>query len=596
MPPSAPPPRDSGSGRPGRSDLWLLLAAVAAGALFFLSLQRLWPLAELDLHVPREALEEEARATLERAGFDVSEHTAESALRVDVFALDYLQRSFGDAEAQRRIAAGFPVYRYDVLLKRYRDPDRYWVHLHPGPDRREGAEDLRVLAWGRTVQEDASGETVSAEAARRTAHEALASFLGADPAPAAGPADDAPGRAGAEAGSWREEGFYEQARPSRLDHYFVYERHLSEAPPLRERLVVTVSGGEVTSVEHALVPPEAARRAARVRRAPTVALQTAGFLLAAVAVLGAFAVFLTRLRSGTARLGPAARWVAVIGACALVTQALRGHELLFRWDPLWPRWVAGFQSLAEGAAAGAWVLLVLFVVIAAGDALDRESSSGARGASLQAVARGRLVSAPVGLASLRGFLVGLLCGGVLAGSVLALEAIGDGWSPIQPQGFFFFALNSRAPALATLLYFLMVALVEELAYRFFAGTWLLSVTGRRWVAIVVPAVLYGATHTGLEFLPPSEPFWGRAVALTLVGCVWGWAFLRFDALTVVLSHFTADLFIFNWPRLGSGDPVLVAKALATVAVPLLPALLWYLRPAAWRRGHPDGRGEAEAAR
>jgi hypothetical protein len=573
----SPAPR---SRAPGRSDLWLLLAALAAGAVFFLSLGSLWPLARIDLHVPRPALEAKARETLEEAGFDVSEHQAESALRVDSFALDYLQRSFGDDEAQWLISRGLPIYRYDVLLKRRRDPDRYWVHLHPGP------EGLLVLAWGRTVQEDASGETVSAEAARRTALDVLAPFL-------TGEVSDS----GPEA--WREEGFYEQARPSRLDHYFVYERHLAmpsarsaAAVPLRERLVVTVSGGRVTSVEHALIPPEAARRAARTRRAPTVALQTGGFLLAAVAVIGAFAVFLTRLRAGTARLGPAARWVVVIGACALVTQALRGHELLFRWDPLWPRWVAGFQSLAEGAAAGAWVLLVLFVVIAAGDALDREGSAG-RGATLQEVARGRIVSAPVGLASLRGFLVGLVCGGVLAASVLGLEAIYGGWSPIQPQGFFFFALNSRAPALATLLYFLMVALVEELAYRFFAGTWLLSVTGKRWLAILVPAVLYGTTHTGLEFLPPAEPFWGRAVALTLVGCVWGWAFLRFDALTVVLSHFTADLFIFNWPRLASGDPVLVAKALATVAVPLVPAILWYARPAAWRRSHPE---EAEGAR
>jgi hypothetical protein len=578
------------------ADLWLLLAALAGGVVFFLSLGSLWPLARIDLHVPRPALEAKARETLERAGVDVSEHRAESALRVDAFALDYLQRSFGpdhEAEAQRSISLGLPIYRYDVLLKRFRDPDRYWVHLHPGA---QDGGDLRVLAWGRTVQEDASGETVSAEAARRTALDALSPFLGGGIV-APGPGDE-PGRAGFEERPWREEGFYEQARPSRLDHYFVYERHLSETPPLRERLVVTVSGGEVTSVEHALVPPEAARRAARTRRAPTVALQTTGFLLAAVAVIGAFAVFLTRLRAGTARLGPAARWVTVIGACALVTQALRGHELLFRWDPLWPRWVAGFQSLAEGGAQGAWILLVLFVMIAAGDALDRESRA-ERGASLQRVARGRLLSAPVGLASLRGFLVGLVCGGVLAGSILALEAVFGGWSPIQPQGFFFFALNSRAPAVATLLYFLMVALVEELAYRFFAGTWLLSVTGKRWLAIVVPAVLYGATHTGLEFLPPAEPFWGRAVALTLVGCVWGWAFLRFDALTVVLSHFTADLFIFNWPRLGSGDPVLVAKALATVAVPLLPAILWYLVPGPWRGGADEGGGsggEAEAAR
>jgi len=549
--------------RLNRSDLLLLLAALLGAVVFFASLDRLWPLAEMDLHVPEGVLEARARTVLEEAGFDVTDHAAASALRVDSTVLDYLQRSFGEAEAQRWIADGLPIYRYDVVLKRHGDPDSYRVAFFAPLG---GEPRLELLSWGRTVQEDASGATLDEEEARRRALAVLAPWL-----------EDGAG--------WREEGVYTQARPNRSDHYFVYERYLSEDPPLRERLVATVSGGEVTAVDHVLVPPEAARRAARIRRAPVVLLQGAGFLLAAVAVIGAFAVFLTRLRSGTARLAPPARWVAVIGACFFATQALRSFQLLSDWDPLWPRWVAGLQTLGTAGAAGAWVLLVLFVVIAAGDALDRESplpgpEPGAgpwrRGDSLWQLARGRLLSAGVGLASLRGFLVGLVCGGVLAASVLAIEAVAGGWPPIQPQGFFFYALNSKAPAVATLLYFLMVALVEELAYRYFAGTWVLAVTGRRWLAVVAPAILYGATHTGLDFLPPAEPFWGRAVALTLVGCVWGWAFFRFDALTVVLSHFSADLFVFNWPRLGSGDPVLVAKAVATVAVPLLPAAVWLL--------------------
>jgi hypothetical protein len=550
--------------RLSRADLLLAFAALLGAVVFFASLERLWPLAAMDLHAPKGVLEAAARAVLREAGFEVDEHAAESALWVDALLLDYLQRSFGEAEAQRLIASGFPVYRYEVLLKHRGDPDGYWASFRAGPEPGAG---LDLLAWGRSVQEDASGAELDEAEARRRALAAMAPWL-----EGGGP-------------EWREEGVYAQARPNRRDHYFVYERYLSEDPPLRERLVATVSGAEVSAVDHSLVPPEAARRAARIRRAPVVVLQSLGFLLAAVAVVGAFVVFLTRLRSGTARLAPAARWVAVIGLCFFATEALRSHQLLVDWDPLWPRWVAALQSLGTAGGAGAWVLLVLFVVIAAGDALDREAPQPAaepggegwrRGDSLWAIGRGRLVSAAVGLASLRGFLVGLVCGGVLAGSVLAIEAATGGWSPIQPQGFFFYAINSKAPAVATLLYFLMVALVEELAYRFFAGTWTLSLTGRRWLAIVAPAILYGTTHTGLDFLPPADPFWGRAVALTLVGCVWGWAFFRFDALTVVLSHFTADLFIFNWPRLGSGDPMLVAQAAATVAVPLLPAALWFL--------------------
>jgi hypothetical protein len=104
---------------------------------------------------------------------------------------------------------------------------------------------------------------------------------------------------------------------------------------------------------------------------------------------------------------------------------------------------------------------------------------------------------------------------------------------------------------------------------------------------VIPALIYGLTHTRLDFLPPAEPFWGRAAVMTLVGCVWGWAFFRYDALTVVLSHLSADLFIFNWPRLTSHDPATVAAAALTMAAPLLPAVV---AGAAWafRRLRPGG--------
>jgi hypothetical protein len=66
--------------------------------------------------------------------------------------------------------------------------------------------------------------------------------------------------------------------------------------------------------------------------------------------------------------------------------------------------------------------------------------------------------------------------------------------------------------------------------------------------------------------------------MAAVGCVWGWAYFRYDALTVVLSHLTADLFIFNWPALDSGQPVLIAGGIATILVPLLPGLLGSVLP------------------
>lgn len=548
-----------------RFDLLLLAIALAGGALFFSSLHHLWPLAAIDVNVPPEQVIAEARRFLEARGVDHRGYVAASSLRLDDKALDYLMRKFGARRTQQFIRDGQPVYFYEVLLKKRGDPDALWVDWHP----------LRgVIAWGRSVQEDAAGATVKSDEARQTAADVVAAALGV------------------KLGGLRETGQYERERPARRDHVFVYEQFLSRDPELRERMTVTVAGGKVTSVVRSLVPPEGAHREARVREAPMVAMQMASFILLGITGLAALYVFLISLQRGEVKLKRAAGWVAIIASFFLLTQALRVADLLARWDPLWPRWIAYFQTLGFTLAQGAWIAFALFIVVAAGDALDRRSGAD-RGRSFWRAGSGHFLDREIGVASARGFVVGLICGGALVGTLLLLEWTSGAWVSLQPQGFFFFAINSVAPSISTLLYFFMVALVEELAYRFFAGTWLLSLTARKWIAIVVPAILYGASHTGLDFLPPAEPFWGRAIALTAVGCVWGWAFFRYDALTVVLSHFTADLFVFSWPRLGSGDPVLMAKAIATMSVPLLPALLLAIpRPRGAERS--EGRQNTES--
>ena len=209
-------------------------------------------------------------------------------------------------------------------------------------------------------------------------------------------------------------------------------------------------------------------------------------------------------------------------------------------------------------------------------AIDRRLNAG-RATTLCLAGRGQWLHPRVALAATRGFLVGLLCGGTLCVGFLVLEQFTGATASLQPRGFFFYPLNSSLPALTALLFFFGVALAEELGYRLFFGSWILATTRRRWLAIVVPALVYGLTHTRLDFLPPGQPEWARAILLTAVGAVWGWAFLRYDALTVVLSHFTADLFIFNWPLLAGASDSARLTALLTIAVPLLPGVLFAIR-------------------
>jgi hypothetical protein len=538
----------------GRSDLGLLAAAIAGGLLFFASLDDLWPLAETRLLVPPAALEDEARSLLAARGEDLAGYRAATSLDVDTPALDYVERAFGRDESQRLLAS-VPLVTYSVRLKKGGDRRAYLVTLHP---------EKGVVGWIRSIEDDEPGPRVTVEAARALATQALSGSLGLDVA------------------VWDETSQAIEEKPSRRDHAFLFERSVSDDPELRERATVLVAGDRVVVARRDVVVPGAAAREARAREGPQRGLEAVGILLTGVAAVAAFAIFLLRLQKGTARLGPAGVWIAVVAAAQLGALLLQSSRLFDAWEPLWPRWVSTLRFLLFQSAGLAWVVVVLLAFAVAGDALDRESGA-RRGESLRQLGRGRFASEAVGLASMRGFLVGLLCGGILAGSVRLLDLVVGVEVSIQPRGFFFYALNASSPALSTILFFLTVALAEELGYRFFGGSWILSLTKRPWAAILVPAVLYGLTHTRMDFLPPAEPFWGRALVMTLVGCVWGWAFLRYDALTVVLSHYTADLFVFHWPRLGSGETGPMVGAALTVLVPLIPAACWAVSRLSRRR-------------
>jgi len=521
----------------------LLPAAAIAGPLFFVSLHQLWPLVDADVAVPRGQIVDRAVAAAGRVGLDVAGLPSASELVLDTPSLDYVDREFGRRRTQAWIAGGSPLVRDRVTFKRAGETTGWTVDLHPS-----GA----LLGWARRMEDDEPGASVPVERARDLARAAIAEGLDLDP------------------DTYEERAVTTERLVERTDHRFLFERAIVDEPELKERIDVIVAGDRVTRAIRTWPVPPAARRAARAAEAPSRALEVLGFALVALGAGGALWVFLRRLQEDRVRLRRAVLWPLIVFGCLLTTYGLQGAELFASWEPLWPRWVSTLRYLVFRAMYDAWIPVVLLAVVGAGFATD-ERLGGRRGASLAALGRGRLLDPGVVAASWRGFLVGLLCGGAMAAAVRLLQAGVGARTALQPRGFFLYPLDSSAPAVTTLLFFLGVALAEELGYRFFAGSWLSELGWPRWAAILGPALIYGLSHTRLDFLPPASPFWARPVVLTLVGAVWGWAFFRFDALTVVLSHFTADLFIFNWPRLADGDTATRATLVAVVAVPLLPA-------------------------
>lgn len=542
--PSTPPQAASPPKRQG-GDLRLFVVAVLCGAFFFASLSKLWPLVPGNLYVPPKQLTQTASMFLRGRGISVDGYQSSTSFQVDEGTLDDLERRFGPQQTRQILRSGVPVAYYDVSYKQPGNPNLISVQLD--------ANGQRVTGWLATLQEDDAGARLTVEQARTIARNTIAEALGLVPS------------------DWTETGVSTRDALARRNHVFTFEKQTPITPTnaIKERMFVTISGDRPTAARRTLVIPPASARTTRMAGAARQTLNLCGLALLSGAMLGAIAVFLLRLRDGSARLRRAAIWSGGVFACTMGAVLLQTSRSFNEWDPLWPRWVSLLQFLVEQAQDEIWTLLVLVALVASGDVLDRERG-GQKGESLWRLTQGKLTDPLVGKAAGRGFLIGLICGGVMAFAVLCLAQFAHARVAFQPRAFFFYALNSPAPGLSTLLYFLHVALLEELGYRYFSGLWLDKVTRKRWLAIVAPAVVYGLTHTTLGFLPPAEPFWARAFVMTLIGGVWGWAFFRYDALTVVISHLTADLFILNWPRLASGDPMIVASAVLTIVTPLLP--------------------------
>lgn len=535
-----------------------IVMALVAGGIFFASLNNLWPLAAVDLARDQADLLATTREKLQPVFPDIDSYLGEARLTVDGQTLDYLEQHLPREQIQALIAQDSVLFRYQVFFKRRNDGEVLSAALHPNGT---------LLGWVFQPREDRQEPSLTPEEALQMSQRVLRENLDW------------------QAAAWMLKGTETRELPARVRHRFTYERPFSQLP-LRERLLVIVDGDRVTTAVRRLVVPEQAKLAERARQAPRFFLEGIGFSLLGLAGLVAIFVFFTQLRRDRVRLQWATTIASVAFLCGLTTMLLQRASRFIAWDPMWPRFVADFQYMLTQAVPFIAIFLLVLVMVAAGDALDRGSNH-QRGRALFLAARLQWTH-PVVLRECRqGFLLGLCCGGALAMGVLLLQWLFGAVVGLQPRGFFYYAINASSPAAATLLFFLGIALIEECGYRFFGGTWLEQWTGKRWLAIVLPAIIYGLTHTRLNFLPPVEPFWGRAVVLTMVGCVWGWGFFRFGALAVVISHFTADLFIFNWPRLASGDYKQVLVALATVLVPLTPLCLARVVRHSQQRRHHD---------
>lgn len=528
-----------------KSDLALMVAALLFGVGFFAVIPRLWPMAALPLDTPVRTLEAMSREHQAAMDMDLSRYVSSATLTLDESALSWLERDLGQNPAMKQLE-NLPIYLHEVQFKRRNDPTvaTFWIHPRQG-----------LSGWRRTMDDDESGDALDSSGAATLVARVVREHLGQ------------------ELSGWELRRWEKKRLESRTDHNFVFERAMEPGSLAKLRLSVSVAGSIVREARQSFVTPPAFLRSQRQTSSIEQFVQTFAFTLFASLGVAAFLFKLWGLRRGMVGLAVPTIGAGVVVASLALSRVLRTGKLFELWDPLSPQWMSVVKTLLQGSINDMLAALMVFSFLGAADALDREAPRH-RGIALRNFLRLRWIHVDVGHASIRGYLLGWVAGGVLALATWAITvAVPGTFVEIQPRGFFFHGMNSALPSLLLGAYFLQIAMVEELGYRHFAGNALLRLGTGRWIAVILPAIIYGAVHCGLDFLPPAEPWWARILPITLVGMLWGLAFLKWDALTVLLSHWACDLFLFNRTRLFSEDPTVRLSAVLCLTLPLLPAFI-----------------------
>lgn len=521
------------------------LAVALAGFFFFSQAPRVWPLVQFPYTASDSLLDAQGRKTLAQAGVVLpAGYTFSRTLQRNEAAMDFVVRSLGSRAPDSLGQIGLPLLWYRLLYKKEGSPDIYGVQRYAN-----GA-----VGWYRRLETDGKGDTLAADSALTICLNGMARTL-----------------AGFRADQWQLVEKGSRYQDARLDHWFLFERMVSAG--FRMQLKATVSGSVWTQAEASWLLPASEKRAERSRSAWRDALFYGAIVAMAFFSVLALRIVLITLRNGTARPAIAAKPVLWLGMLLAISYAFDSARLYVEWDPLWPRWLASAKNVVQRLLYDIPMLLLLFFLALAGDATERKMGWN-RAARLWDFLSGRGDWRVILGNVIQGYGVAFVAGALLVAFQLAF-IMGGGRVQVQPQGFFGFALDSSSPGLATLVFFLQIALLEELGYRLFAQSLISGRWPHRWgrcLAVVLPSLVFGAIHAPMYFLPPLDPWWGRVLVMACIGVLWSFAAWRYGLLVVVVAHWVSDLFIFNWPRLAAGG-VSALQAVLTVSFPLLMVLL-----------------------
>jgi len=476
----------------------------------------------------------------------------EDYISVTVFDYDdtaktFLELELGLIETRKYTGSVIDVWGWRTQWFKPLEKEKFTCQFSPSGN---------LIEYSRTILEDAQGEMIPDPAAETIAREFAESHFGD------------------RMSEYILVKSKDVERPNRLDREYIYEKAGFDIHDAKVRISIVVAGDQVIHAHKYLKVPETWERDFDRMRNTNMRYQNFGTLGAFILIVGALISIFRKLRLSklawrTALFtGFIVGFVYALNSWNLFPVIIMGYDTTLSMGSFIMDLIMG--SLAS--AAGTTFLLLLFISI--GEFLYRESyPDKLRFTQLMKYRTWRtrecFQSVLVGYALVM-FHVGFVVLFYVFGKKLGV------WAPAEVN--YSNAISAVFPIFLPLSISLWAAFVEESIFRMFAIPFLKRLTKSTFLAVCLPAFIWGFLHSAY----PQQPGFIRGLEVGLIGVVAGFVMLRFGILATLLWHFIMDSIFIGLFMFESGQTDLIITGCILCVVLVLP--LGFVLISRWKTG------------
>ena len=504
-----------------------------------------FPEATIDFRITREEAGERARTFLDSRGLDVEGYRHSAIFLFDGMAKTFLERELGLEGATALIGDPVRLWRWSNRWVRELEKEEFRVQYTTAGE---------LAGFSHLIEEEAAGASLDQAEARSLAEGFLSGTMGRDLA----------GLTFVEAEITE--------RPNRSDHTFTWKLSGFEVSEATYRLTVGIQGDEVGRYSEYLKVPEAWQREYQELRSYNEATGLIAAVLMVLLWIGMLVVLTQSIRARDVRWKTVTVFTAIAFALTFLAQlnTLPLTEFNFDTTETYGSFLTSHLLSALLSALGQAVLIGFLT--AGAEPIYRRSYGGQISLNQQFL--------PAGIRTKR-FLTGTVIGLTMTALFVAYQTVFyvvaddlGAWSPAQIP--YDQMVNTYIPWVVVLLIGFMPAVSEEFTSRAFSIPFLQRFLKKRWLAVVISALVWGFAHAGY----PQQPFYIRGIEVGLAGIAVGYVMIRWGLLPALVWHYTIDAFYTAMILLRSSNSYFVVSAGLSVGLMLLPfaaALVLYVR-------------------